>query len=79
MRWNASGLALQRFAQGSVTPQQITMSFDGRILYAQETLTNNVYTINRVPSTAVATSLGTIVGAATNAIDLSAWPCTYPC
>ena len=52
---------------------------DGSTLYSVKTSTDNVYTINRVPSTATASLVGTATPATTGgAIDLAEWPCTQP-
>jgi dipeptidyl aminopeptidase/acylaminoacyl peptidase len=77
-RWDpdASGnLAYQRFSQGTVTPGQMCMTWDGRKIIAQTSAGTAVFTINRIPATAIATSLGTVT-AGVGCVDASNWPST---
>ena len=83
MRYNSSGQqAVQVFHQasdllGDASGLQLTFNCDGSTLYSVKTSTDNVYTINRVPSTA--SLVGTATPATTGgAIDLAEWPCTQP-
>jgi hypothetical protein len=76
IRFDASqSVAYQRFAQGTVTPGQMTMTWDGKALIGQTSGGVAVYRINRVPATATQTSLGNVIGGV-NCLDCAPWPST---
>jgi len=75
-------MALEAISQGTPAPPaglagQITFSPSGNILYMQITSGLDVYEIDRVPSPATLSVVGTI-GSGSGPFDAAVWPCTLP-